>query len=116
MKAAPLILFSLTCFCPKGQAQLAPNSPPGQPTVHSGIHVWRQDCTIRVRGQWAWRDATGRNRTLADLKLILKDHNSWAWTGGKLGRRADLAGASLCGADLHELNLKSALLTSQGLR
>ena len=48
--------------------------------------------------------------TEEDLKRILNEHRKWVESKGKAGRKADLSGANLGGADLREANLSGARL------
>ncbi len=53
--------------------------------------------------------------TEEDLKRILSEHKKWVESEGKGGRKADLSGASLSGADLREANLSGAQLSGADL-
>ena len=53
--------------------------------------------------------------TEEDLKRILSEHKKWVESESKAGRKADLSGASLSGADLREANLSGAQLSGADL-
>jgi len=59
---------------------------------------------------WHWRDRNGRVHNRAALDSVLARHYQWLESEGKLGRRADLAGAYLYGANLVRARLKGANL------
>jgi hypothetical protein len=50
------------------------------------------------------------------LENILEQHKKWRYSGGKEGKRAELQGANLSGADLKEANLQGAGLEGADLR
>jgi hypothetical protein len=79
----------------RAPAPLVPNSPPGQPKVHSGMQVVQNwPCATPPKGKM-WRDGVGHFRTLAELRSILQAHNTWSWTSGASGARADLSNAQI---------------------
>jgi uncharacterized protein YjbI with pentapeptide repeats len=57
---------------------------------------------------WSWKDSNGVVRTRADLDAILREHKLWAESNFRLGKRAELSGASLRGAALKGLDLTKA--------
>src|SRR5207302_5012897 len=48
--------------------------------------------------------------------LVLEQHRNWVESKGEFGKRANLRGANLCGADLTGVNLQGALLHKANLR
>src|SRR5712664_2030792 len=64
---------------------------------------------------WTWSDKSGRVRTRAELEEILRKHSEWLDSDAKRGKRADLSGAYLQGADLRQVDLAQALLSGANL-
>jgi hypothetical protein len=59
---------------------------------------------------WTWKDGDGNTHTRAELDTILKEHDLWVKSQGKLGQRADLTDANLNKADLTDANLQAAII------
>jgi len=60
------------------------------------------------KAEWTWKDKSGTTRTLAELNSILREHERWAFSDGKSGKRANLMGAHLERAHLGEVELARA--------
>jgi uncharacterized protein YjbI with pentapeptide repeats len=76
--------------------------------------TFRGTCAAQNK-DWTWRDKTGVTHTAADLKEILRQHSDWLHSDEEKGKRADLAGANLQGADFKSADLSKALLSSADL-
>lgn len=80
-----------------------------------GAETITTNCDTFTEGQWTWVDNSGQHKTDAELRSILKQHQTWLDSAKTEGKQADLSGAKLKKADLRQVNLVEANLANSDL-